>query len=72
MARIATIFIVIDQDTDAGACDFLSETLNGMPYVIDWAHADVPEDPQLGDYTIPYDVPDDYHEGLFLKDVVPD
>lgn len=36
--RIATVHLLIDVESDAQACDFLSETLSTMPYVVDWAH----------------------------------
>ena len=63
--RIATVHLLIDVESDAQACDFLSETLSTMPYVVDWAYA---HRLWLGEITVSFDQEGEYEEGDFLME----
>lgn len=64
-AYVATIQVCITGvNSEAEACDFLSETLRPMPHVLDWAYLQVG-----GQFLSPAlrVVPDDYQEGDFIS-----
>jgi hypothetical protein len=60
-AYIATIqVIIVGVDSQAEACDFISETLRPMENVLDWQYL-----PVGGHYLAPAEkiIPDNYEEG---------
>lgn len=64
--RIATVHLLLDVESDAEACDFLSETFGYMPYVVDWGHVNPASDPLHGESTGQYLTTGEYIEGDFI------
>ena len=68
--RIVKVNLLLDVDSDAAASDFCSETFSGMPYVVDWARGDIPQNPMTEEYSTHYIQTGEYHEGDFLSALV--
>jgi len=66
MPRIATVHLLIDVEDDGSACDFLSETLGRMPFLLDWGYLNAPNN-FLSEATANYLVAGEYQEGEFLS-----
>lgn len=72
MARILTVQILVDTETDAGSTDGLNELFHSAEgFVLDWGYkrpdGSYVEDPVGTEYI----VPDDYVEGEFIEFIDP-